>query len=48
MNSKEEGNDADDDYFQGDTVTEDMGKEESDDFHEDCIDAEEDFELDMC
>ena len=26
MNSEEEGNDADDDYFQGDTVTEDMGK----------------------
>ena len=27
MNSEEEGNDADDDYFQGDTVTEDMGEE---------------------
>ena len=48
MNSEEEGNDTDDDYFQGDTVTEDMGEEESDDIHEDCIDAEEDFELDMC
>ena len=43
-NSEEEGNDADNDYFQGDTVVE----EESDDIHEDCINAEEDFELDVC
>ena len=40
-NSKEEGNDADNDYFQGDTVVE----EESDDIHEDCINADE---LDVC
>ena len=33
-----------DDFYQGDTVTEDMGEEESDDIHEDCIDAEQ---LDM-
>jgi len=46
-NSEEEGNDADGDYFQGDTVTEDMGEEKTDDIHEDCI-AKEDFELDMC
>jgi len=47
-NSKEEGNDADGDYFQGNTVTEDMGEEETDDIHEDCIDTEEEFELDTC
>ena len=43
MNSEDERNDADDDYFQGDTVMEDMGEEESDDINEDCINAEEDF-----
>ncbi len=47
-NSEEEGNDVDDDYFQGDTVMEDIGEEESGDIHEDYIIAEEDFELDMC
>jgi len=47
-NSEEEENDADGDYFQGDTVTEGMGEEETDDIHEYCIDAEEEFELGMC
>ncbi len=47
-NSEEEGNDVDDDYFQGDAVMADIGEEESGDIHEDYIIAEEDFELDMC
>ena len=47
MNSEEEGTDAGYEYCQGDTVTDDMGEDETDDIHENCIDAEEDFKLDM-
>ena len=40
-NSEEEGTDVGYDYCQGDTVTDDMGGDETDDIHENCIiDAE--------
>ena len=44
-NSEEEGHDADDDYFQVDTVI--VEEEESGDIQEDYNNAEEDFELEL-
>ena len=46
--SEEDENEADDDYFESDTAIEDEEEGESGDVHdENCIIAEEDFELDM-
>ena len=44
-NSEEEGHDADDDYFEVDTVI--VEEEESGDIQEDYNNAEEDFELEL-
>ena len=46
--SEEDKNEADDDYFESDAVIEDVEEGESGDIHEDnCVIAEEDFELHM-
>ena len=46
--SEEDKNEADDDYFESDIVIEDVEEGDSGDIHKDnCVIAEEDFELDM-
>ena len=46
--SEEDKNEADDDYFESDALIEDVEEGESCDNHENnCVIAEEDFELDM-